>query len=198
VTQVWRDWGSVVVVSILGLPLAALITVALARWRRSQRVPARVAWWHSAAEVGMVAGTLPWVWMILTPRSAPRQVWLVPLSDLANQLITTSPAQMVIQAGGNLLVFAGLGFFAPVRFAALARPVRLLALGAAGSALVETLQYVLDLGRVSSVDDVLINAVGAALAGLASRPWWAIRSGGAGQIRARVTNVSGSPFGPAP
>jgi glycopeptide antibiotics resistance protein len=37
---------------------------------------------------------------------------------------------------------------------------------------VEVLQYVLDLGRVSSVDDVLVNAVGAVLAALCSRRWW--------------------------
>jgi hypothetical protein len=37
---------------------------------------------------------------------------------------------------------------------------------------VETAQYALRLDRVSSVDDVLVNAVGAALFGLASRRWW--------------------------
>lgn len=46
------------------------------------------------------------------------------------------------------------------------------ALGAGCSALVETAQYVLRLDRVSSVDDVLVNTVGAVLAGLASRRWW--------------------------
>lgn len=38
--------------------------------------------------------------------------------------------------------------------------------------LVEVAQYVLRLDRVSSVDDVLINAAGAGLAALASRRWW--------------------------
>lgn len=41
----------------------------------------------------------------------------------------------------------------------------LLAFAAAGlSVVVEVLQYVMQLGRVSSVDDVLTNALGAALA----------------------------------
>lgn len=74
--------------------------------------------------------------------------------------------------GGNLLVFAALGFFAPMRFAALASVPRVLALGAGCSVLVETAQYVLRLDRVSSVDDVLVNATGALLAALASRRWW--------------------------
>ena len=171
----WRDWGGVVVVSLAGLPVAALIALLLARLRRRNGLPNREAWWHSVAEVGMVVGTLPWVWMILTPLAAPRQVHLIPLRDLFLQVTTTSPTFVMVQVGDNLLVFAALGFFGPIRFAALAGVWRLLALGAAGSALVETLQFVLDIGRVSSVDDVLINAVGAALAGLVSRPWWASR-----------------------
>jgi glycopeptide antibiotics resistance protein len=76
---------------------------------------------------------------------------------------------------GNLLVFAALGFFAPMRFAALASLPRVLALAAGCSVLIEVAQYVLQLDRVSSVDDVLLNAVGAVPAALASRPWWRTR-----------------------
>lgn len=51
-------------------------------------------------------------------------------------------------------------------------PLRILVLGASCSVLVETAQYVLRLDRVSSVDDVLVNAAGAVLSGLASRRRW--------------------------
>jgi len=64
------------------------------------------------------------------------------------------------------------GFFAPIRWPALAGPGRIFAVGAAGSILVELAQYALDLGRVSSADDVLVNALGATLASLVSRRWW--------------------------
>ena len=94
----------------------------------------------------------------------PGRVSLVPLRDL----ITMGP----LGIAGNLLIFAALGFFAPIRFAALASVPRILALGAGCSALVEIAQYVLRLDRVSSVDDILVNAVGAGLAALASRRWW--------------------------
>lgn len=57
-------------------------------------------------------------------------------------------------------------------FAVPASVPRILALGAGCSVLVKTAQYVLRLDRVSSVDDVLVNAAGAVLAGLASRRWW--------------------------
>jgi len=70
------------------------------------------------------------------------------------------------------LVFAALGFFAPIRCAALASLPRIVMLAAGGSVLIETAQYVLQPDRVSSVDDVLLNDAGAVAAALASRRWW--------------------------
>ncbi len=158
--------NGVVLMMLVGLPLAALAVWVLARRRRAAGIPS--AWRMSLAEVGMVYGTVPFVWMTMMPGLGagvvPGRVSLVPLRDL----VTMGP----VGIGGNLLIFAALGFFAPMRFAALASVPRILALGAGCSALVETAQYVLRLDRVSSVDDVLVNATGAVLAALASRRWW--------------------------
>jgi hypothetical protein len=177
-----------VAASLAALPLAAFAVVALASARGGRRRPG--AWRRSLAEVGMVVGTAPWVWMILTPRPAARQVSLVPLRDL---LADPDP----VQIGGNLLVFLALGAFAPLRWPALAGPARLFALGAAGSAVVEILQYALDLGRVSSVDDVLLNAAGAALGGLLTRHWWKQRDGRRPQPHPPAAGPGGAP-GPLP
>ncbi|GAA2335200.1 VanZ family protein [Dactylosporangium salmoneum] len=158
--------NGVVLMTLVGLPLAALAAWALARLRPAGGGTS--AWRMSLAEVGMVYGTVPLVWLTMMPGPGagivPGRVSLVPLRDL----VTMGPLGIF----GNLLIFAALGFFAPMRFAALASVPRILALGAGCSILVETAQYVLRLDRVSSVDDVLVNAVGAALAALASRPWW--------------------------
>jgi hypothetical protein len=158
--------NGVVLMMLVGLPLAVLVVWALAYRRRAVGVPS--AWRVSLAEVGMVYGTVPFVWMTMMPGPGagivPGRMSLVPLRDL----VTMGP----LGIGGNLLVFAALGFFAPMRFVALASLPRILALGAGCSVLVETAQYVLRLDRVSSVDDVLVNAAGAVLAGLASRRWW--------------------------
>ncbi|MFE2021879.1 VanZ family protein [Streptomyces sp. NPDC059499] len=128
----------------------------------------------SLAEVGVVHGTVPCVWMTMMPGAGagevPGRVSLVPLRDL----LTMGPLGTV----GNLLVFAALGFFAPMRFAAVASVPRILALGAGCSVVVET-AHVLRLDRVSSVDDVLVNAAGAGPAALASRRWWRATAGGA-------------------
>jgi glycopeptide antibiotics resistance protein len=47
--------------------------------------------------------------------------------------------------------------------------VAITGIAALGSATVETLQWVLGLGRVTSIDDVILNAMGAGLAALVSR-----------------------------
>ncbi|MCX5399129.1 VanZ family protein [Streptomyces sp. NBC_00102] len=159
-------FNGVVLMTLVLLPVAVLVAWALARRRRAAGVPG--AWRTSLAEVGMVHGTVPFLWLTMMPGAMAGQVpgrfSLVPLRDLA-----TMGALGIV---GNLLVFASLGFFAPLRFAAMASAARVLALGAGCSVLVEILQYVLRLDRVSSVDDVLVNTAGALLAGLASRRWW--------------------------
>ncbi|MGW7609525.1 VanZ family protein [Streptomyces sp. NPDC054766] len=159
-------FNGVVLMTLVTLPLAALVVWALAHRRRGAGVTS--PWRMSLAEVGMVHGTVPFLWLTMMPGAgpgtAPRRVSLVPLRDL----VTMGP----LGIAGNLLVFAALGFFAPMRFAAAASVPRILALGVGCSVLVETAQYVLWLDRVSSVDDVLVNTVGAALAALASRRWW--------------------------
>lgn len=159
-------FNGVVLMTLVALPLAALVAWALACRRRAAGVTS--AWRMSLAEVGMVHGTVPFIWMTMMPGAGagtvPARMSLVPLRDL----VTMGTGQIV----GNLLIFAALGFFAPMRFAALASVPRILALGAGCSVLVETAQYVLRLDRVSSVDDVLVNAIGATLAALASRRWW--------------------------
>ncbi|MFI7358782.1 VanZ family protein [Streptomyces avidinii] len=180
-------FNGVVLMTLVTLPLAVLVAWALARGRRADAGTS--AWRMSLAEVGMVHGTVPFVWMTMMPGggagTVPARVSLVPLRDL----VTMGP----LGIGGNLLVFAALGFFAPMRWAAPASVPRILALGAGCSVLVESAQYALQLDRVSSVDDVLVNAAGAALAGLASRRWWRTTP----QAPSRASGVSASPHASA-
>ncbi|GAB7041368.1 MULTISPECIES: VanZ family protein [Catenuloplanes] len=173
--SVWRAWGHVVLIAFALVPVAALVATGLAGLRARRGVPREVAWRHSAAEIGMLATTAPWVWMILTPLDAPGQVFLIPFTDLPNQA-AEGLGFLGYQVAGNLLVFAGLGALAPIRWPALRGIGRVLLLGAAASVTVETLQYALDLGRVASIDDVLVNAAGAGVAALLSRPWWEPRT----------------------
>ncbi|MEV3858221.1 VanZ family protein [Streptomyces sp. NPDC050095] len=162
----YDTFNGVVLMTVVAVPLSALLVWLLARRRRAAGVPDATR--RSLAEVGMVHGTVPFLWLTLMPGSAPGtaplRVSLVPLRDLATM--------GTLGILGNLLVFASLGFFAPMRWSALASLPRIVALAAGSSILVETAQSVLRLDRVSSVDDVLVNTAGAVLAGLASRRWW--------------------------
>ncbi|WP_285746558.1 VanZ family protein [Lentzea sp. NBRC 105346] len=168
----WTDWvgtfTGVVASTVVALPVAALVVVIMGFRRRAKGI-AR-PWRLALADVAMVYGTVPGVWMIMLPGDEARgELSLVPLRDL----LSMDTGQIV----GNMLVFAAFGFFAPLRFAALASVPRILALAAGASAFLEIAQYVLKLDRVSSVDDVLLNAAGAGLAALVSYPWWRAKAG---------------------
>jgi hypothetical protein len=169
----WYLWlgpySDVVRTAVALLPLAALAACALASFRMASGAAQAHAWRASIAEVALVHGTWPFVWITMLPGPsagyAAGSVSLVPLQDLA----TMSTFQVV----GNLFVLAALGFLAPVRYAAVAWFPRVLALAAIASILIEGAQHFLRLDRVTSVDDVLLNTAGAGLAALLSRPWWA-------------------------
>jgi len=160
-------WLPVVAISVATLPLAYPVYRVRVRRILRRGVPAATARRWALAEVAMVVGTVPWVWMILTPASpAARELRAVPLVDLV-QVLAGGGLTAFFQVVGNLLVFAAFGCFAPWRWPIGAIAVTLVA--ASASVVVEGLQYALALGRVTSVDDVLLNAVGAGLAAVLSR-----------------------------
>jgi hypothetical protein len=156
-------WVPVIAVSVAAIPVAAVAIAALVRRRRGRPDARR----RSVAEVAMVAGTLPWIWMIFTPLPGPpRRLRLVPLRDITI-LVTGEPGFAFFQIVGNLLVFGAFGFFAPWRWPI--RAATVIAVAAAASATVEISQYVLGIGRVTSADDVLLNTLGAGIAAALSR-----------------------------
>ncbi|MCD0442539.1 VanZ family protein [Glycomyces sp. A-F 0318] len=151
------------------IPLGLLAAWGLAALRVRRGVPARTAWRFSVAEVGAVFGTLPWLFLVLTPRGGDGGVQPVPFADLVD-LASADPRTIVEQLVGNLLLFLLAGFFVPIRLRV--GPWAVLLGGALGAALVEAAQFAFGTGRVASVDDVLLNALGALLGALLSRRWW--------------------------
>ena len=159
----WRDHSSTIIATLLLLPLAG---VAAYHWRRRSRSRR-----DALAEVGLLCWTLPFLGMLFTPQGTPRSIDLVPLHDLPTWF-SEPPGTAVAQVTGNLAVLAGVGFFLPVRFGWAASLLRVLVIAAVGAVVIETLQWVLAIGRVSSVDDVLVNTAGAVLAAACSGRWW--------------------------
>ena len=172
--QTWNTWGYVIVAGVLSLPLAVLAALLLARFRANSGHPHPTR--TALADLGIVIGTAPWIWMILTPAPGPSGLSLIPFNDLADVL--RAPASTVLtQVGGNLLVFFALGALLPLRSARFASALRVALVAASASLIVEILQYGLSLGRLSSVDDVLINTAGAIAAAMITRRWWASNTG---------------------
>ncbi|MEU7903788.1 VanZ family protein [Actinoplanes sp. NPDC049118] len=159
----WRDHGTTIILAALLLPAGGVVAYL---WRRRTRTPR-----EAFAEVGFLVMTLPFIGMLFTPQPAPRSVDLVPLHDLPSWF-TGDPGTALAQIVGNLLVLAGLGLL-PIRFPVLASMPRILGLAVASAVLIETLQWALAIGRVSSIDDVLVNTAGAMLAAAVFRRWWA-------------------------
>ncbi|WP_147136615.1 VanZ family protein [Stackebrandtia albiflava] len=157
----WERWGVVLTVTALALPVAAGVAAAATRRRRRLGEPTAVAWYRSCCEVGAVVGTVPWLWMVFTPADGPGGHRLVPLVDLV-EVIGRDVGDAVVQIGGNLAVFAAAGFAAAARWRVPVRWIGVAALCAASA--IEAAQAVLDIGRVSSVDDVLLNVCGALIA----------------------------------
>lgn len=154
----------VVVAAIVALPLLPLVAAVLASARRVAGRPPALAWRTSILDVCLVYGTVIPIWLTMLP-GGESGVSLVPFRDMA----TTPPYEIV----GNMMLLAAVGLLAPMRFRALASVTRTTLVAMALSCAIETCQYVLPIGRVASVDDVLLNTTGAALAAMFSRPWWA-------------------------
>ncbi|MEV0341655.1 VanZ family protein [Nocardia sp. NPDC050713] len=166
--QVWDAWGHVLIVWACAAPAVLAAIWWTTRWRLRHGRDRNLALRYTVAEVGLVAGTLPWIWMILTPVDGVGSISAVPLRDLVATL-TDSSSSAVVQVGANTLLFVPLGFFLPLRLPRFAGVARMVLVGAAVSATLEIAQYVFDLGRVSSVDDVLMNAAGAGFGALLAR-----------------------------
>ncbi|WP_426324108.1 VanZ family protein [Microbacterium sp. E-13] len=174
----WDQYGDIVLVALLaGVPVGAIVTLALGQGRIDRGWERRWAWRASVAEVAIVVGTLPGLWMLLAPRHGGSRVDLVPFHDLVDLMSDSDAAAQIV---GNLLAFAAVGFFLPIRLR-LARPalvpLAIALIVAALSLTIEVLQFVLDIGRVASFDDIMLNIAGAVVACVASIRWWRSRRG---------------------
>jgi VanZ like family len=169
----WLPSAVIALVAVLATLLVGRIRLRRL-WRRAGPAgPDRRAVRAILAEVAILVGTLPWVALILTPQpSGNGSVHLIPFTDIIGQ-IRLSWGFLVVQTVGNLLVFAALGFFAPIRWRIGTGRVALIA--AVFSTTLEILQHVQHTGRVASIDDVWENTAGAVLFALAARPFWARR-----------------------
>jgi glycopeptide antibiotics resistance protein len=147
-----------------------------------QGQPGRPSGWVRLAALVYVAALavmtlLPISWSLGTDRwPADYRPQLMPFEGILQELEWT-PLETLAELFGNVLLFAPLGFLLPLLVPAIRRWWQALAVGAGISLLIELYQLTWPGVRKASVDDVLMNALGALLGFAALRLTGYRRSG---------------------
>ena len=171
-----RSFGSLLPLLVVAALVSGTLAVVLLHRSRSARGPATVS--RSVLDVAILLSALAALYLtILVP---------IPLGDRPSRTLEWWPTESVAlfsqptllgwsQALANIVLLAPLGALAPLRFERL-RPFRRLATAALLTSLgIEVAQLVLPLGRVSSVDDLLMNTMGGMAGAIVTWWWWGRR-----------------------
>jgi glycopeptide antibiotics resistance protein len=149
---------------LAALGIAALVT-PLAAWVRCRRarVPYRDAVWRTSLEIVTGWSILAIVLVSLRPgeteHPGPSTLSLVPFEEIAELAGRDGAVSLVL---GNLWLYAPAAFFLQLRVPRLSS-AWIVAGGTGLSMTMEILQLLFVTDRSASVDDVLLNAAGAAL-----------------------------------
>ena len=143
-----------------------------------QRQSGRPSGWVRLAALVYVAALALVTLLPIAPVRRPTTYGpqLVPFEGILGEL-EDSPVQRLAELFGNVVLFAPLGFLLPLLVPAIRRWWQVLAVGAGVSLLIELYQLVWPGVRKASVDDLLMNALGAVL-GFAALRWTGYRRGG--------------------
>ncbi|SFO16884.1 VanZ like family protein [Geodermatophilus obscurus] len=115
---------------------------------------------------GAVAALAAVAALTLLPAGSGGWEWGSPAVEVRWYLTGLDSRRTVLQLLGNLLLLTPLAAVAVLRWPVLRRPALLVPAALAAGAAIETLQWVLPLGRVVSPVDAVLNTAGAVLVGL--------------------------------
>lgn len=161
-----RSFGVLVPIAVLTLPFALLSWRQLAI-RRSQGQSGGQAMFTAGLDVAITLLGALVIALVFLPIPGPGGVNLIPGTDLE---IALTDNDSFWQVTANVAMMFPLGILLPLRWRWW-RSVRRVTLAALLASIgIEALQYLIDAGRVTSTDDVLLNTVGATVgASLVSR-----------------------------
>ncbi|RSM79168.1 VanZ family protein [Amycolatopsis sp. WAC 01375] len=170
--ELLRAFGAMIPLTITAIPYALLGWPLLAAHRRRRRQTDRFCASATAAvDMTLALGCFLVLCLVTMPVTGAQgsRLSLEPGTDL--RLVLSDSANLW-QALGNVLMLSPLGALLPVRSRRL-RSLFRIALGAlAVSVLVEGTQYLIQAGRVTSIDDILLNTLGAVAGAAVSRRLW--------------------------
>lgn len=84
----------------------------------------------------------------------------------------TAGGSSLVQLIGNVLLLLAAGALATLRWPWFRRVGRMVLVAGLVAAAIEVVQWLLEAGRVSATDDVILNACGAVVGMMLVRPWW--------------------------
>ncbi|AXB46499.1 VanZ family protein [Amycolatopsis albispora] len=166
-----RDFGILITLAFMALPFAAAGWFVLATHRHRRRRPVRFAVLTAGADAAItLIATLAFVLVAMPiPGASGSALHLAPGADLD---LALSGHGSYWQLAGNLVLLLPLGALLPLRVDALRTVPRVAVAALSVSLLVETMQFVIQSGRVTSADDVLLNTAGATIGAALTRNWW--------------------------
>lgn len=170
VESLLETFGVFIPVAFAMLPLAVFAWHLLTLRRSRDHVP-RLARLMAAIDVGLVTAATFVVCLVTMPidRTEGTTLHLLPGTDV---LDAAAPSGSIWQIAGNLVLLTPLGALIPFRFPAYRSLLRV-SLGALLiSTIIELFQYMINVGRVTSIDDVMLNTISAAGGALLTRQWW--------------------------
>ena len=179
--DIWRNFGA----ELLWVTIPSVLVVAFAISRLRRAPGARPHNVQVVARALLVVISLFAGAMLFSPVTKTVHARFLDLHLLATLRSSFENHIMFTQMVGNLLLLCWLGFLLPIAF----RPVRpwmAVVISALASVAIETVQYVIAVGRVSSISDVFFNVLGAAGGALA-----------AGLVRHRLIDRPPRPLVPA-
>ncbi|MET9483285.1 VanZ family protein [Streptomyces sp. NPDC006638] len=159
----------------IGVPACLVIAWVFHRWRGVGEPKNKGA--RNALLNGLIlASVLPFLYVTLSHGYGTRKaVVLVPFKEI---FVSFSSSQVafsdvtLLNLGGNAALLSLFGALIPMRSKRFAGTGRVAALAGLLSVSIEIAQYLLSVGRISSVDDVLLNTGGAVVGALLTRRWW--------------------------
>lgn len=167
--QLLRMFGDLLPALMFLVPLAGVLVWILGTRRR--RRGHKSAWTSSVIDTVLALDLLSVVYLVF-----------IPVAGLHRRMISLTPGTEIVsafsggaglwQALGNVVLLVPLGALLPLRVVRLRSLIRVLLAALLVSACLEIAQGVLPTGRVSAIDDVILNTAGAVLGAVVTWRWW--------------------------
>lgn len=164
--QLVRSFGDHVAFVLWSAPVLAVAAAASARRRILRGVPTTEALRRSGLDLVLGVWAVAVVALTLQPAGdlVGRRIDLQPGHGILDLLLGgAAHSTAVAQLGGNLLLFLPFGFLLPLRLRAIRRLTRIALLSTVLVTAIAAAQFLANIGRAATTDDVILGVLGSVL-----------------------------------